>query len=91
MHCLLPRMSAFDPGTPVCAVPCEEVATAEREASKELMFFNRDATLGALLSFQVGVFGFLIGYSTYGLEGGTLGWILGLAIGLVARCLFVKP
>ncbi len=53
-------------------------------------FFNRHAILGALTSFQVGVFGFLIGYGIAGFEAGFLGWLLGSGLGLLAGTLVCR-
>lgn len=53
-------------------------------------FFNRHAILGALTSFQVGVFGFLIGYGIAGFEAGFLGWLLGCSLGLLAGTLVCR-
>ena len=53
-------------------------------------FFNRHAILGALTSFQVGVFGFLIGYGIAGFEAGFLGWLLGSSFGLLAGTLVAR-
>ena len=55
----------------------------ESEAN-EFRFFNREAVLGALTSFQVGVLGFLVGYAIAGFEAGFFGWLLGLSVGLLA-------
>ncbi len=58
---------------------------------KPFNFLNRHAVLGALTSFQVGVFGFLVGYGAGGVEGGFIGWIIGLSIGVLGGVLLARP
>ncbi|MBS3164926.1 hypothetical protein J4439_05845 [Candidatus Woesearchaeota archaeon] len=52
--------------------------------------FERGTILTALTSFQVGVFGFLIGYGISGFETGFVGWLLGSSLGLLAGALLAR-
>lgn len=63
---------------------------AERPRKKEFRLFNRGAVLSALTSFQVGVFGFLLGYGTAGFEAGFFGWLIGSSLGFLAGALLSR-
>lgn len=57
------------------------------ETPKKFRFSTRGAMLSALTSFQVGVFGFLLGYGIADFEAGFFGWLLGSSLGFLAGTL----
>lgn len=60
------------------------------EKPKKFRFSTRGAMLSALTSFQVGVFGFLLGYGIADFESGFFGWLLGSSLGFLAGTLLSK-
>ncbi len=72
--------------------PIDSIFTipVDKPKKREFKFFNRSAVLSALTSFQVGVFGFLIGYGIAGFETGFFGWLLGSSLGFLAGTLLTR-
>jgi len=62
----------------------------EKPKKSEFKLFNRSAIVSVLTSFQVGVFGFLIGYGIAGFEAGFFGWLLGSSLGFLAGAIVAK-
>lgn len=70
--------------------PANLTVPVDKPKKREFKLFNRSAVLSALTSFQIGVFGFLVGYGIAGFEMGFFGWLLGSSLGFLAGALLSR-